>query len=142
GKSKIQNEISVPDAELCKLACGGEQVGVHFLHVFAHAIADLIHQLVHLGVRAFHDQFDAAIREVADVPANVVAEGDVLDGVAESDTLDMAGKVAGFAMGDLGRGHRADHIESLWWGKVENSARLPLFVESLEGKDSNVRLVR
>src|SRR4051812_23478070 len=99
----------MPDAELCKLAGGGEKVGVHFLHVSAHAIADLIHQFVHFIVWPFHDQLNATIREVADVSADVVAEGDVLDCVAEADALDMTGKVAGFAMGDLRRGHRGSY---------------------------------
>jgi hypothetical protein len=89
---------SVLDTEPVELPGGRGGVGFYFADVAVHAIFDVFEELVHVGVWAFHDEFDSAIGEVADVAEDVVLEGDVLDGVAEADALDAAGEVADATM--------------------------------------------
>src|SRR5205085_1990399 len=90
------------------------------------------------------------------IAANVVTERDVFDGVSKPNALHVTGKVAGFAVHRLGRGHGADDSEDLRWGEEKNSPRepelafeatmnrlvcLPLLVEVFECDHANVRLV-
>src|SRR5207237_344462 len=81
-----------------ELAGRGAGVDVHF----ADAVDPLLEgadEIVHLGGGTFHDQFDAAVGQVADITANVVAQREVLGSVAEADALHAARKIAGAAAG-------------------------------------------
>ena len=58
--------------------------------VAVHLLVEGLDELIHLAVGAFHDDFDAAVGEVADVTGDVVLEGEVLGGVAEANALNAA----------------------------------------------------
>ena len=82
----------MPDVKLVVFPRGRLHVALNFLYELVHLVADVGHQLVHFGLRAFHEQFDAAIGKVADVAVDVVAEGEVFDREAKPDALDAAGE--------------------------------------------------
>ena len=68
------------------------------LDVAVHFLFERIDQGVNLRVRAFHDYFNAPVRQIADVPADIVLQGDVLSGVSESNPLDTAGEMTSTSM--------------------------------------------
>ena len=88
----------MPDTELRKLPRSRKFNLIDLLHIPRHPIAHLIDQLFHLGLRAFHHQLDPAVGEILYVAANIVAKGDVFHRISESDSLDVAGEIAGLAM--------------------------------------------
>jgi hypothetical protein len=96
----------MPDIELGEFAGGGEEVGIDFLDIPGHSIADVGDELIHVRIRAFHHQLNPAIGEIADVSTNIVPLGDVPHGVPETDALHVAGEIAGFPMAALGHRHR------------------------------------
>jgi len=96
---------SVANAELGKLARGGEEILVYLFDIAAHALADLVDQLIHLAIRTLHDQLDSPIREVANVASDVVTQGDILHCVSKANALHVTREIAGLAMKRLGRVH-------------------------------------
>jgi hypothetical protein len=97
---------SVLDMEVIELSRGGEFLGFEIFDVLIHAVIDAVDDLFHLLRRAFHDKFDSAVGEVADVPEDIVGQRDVLDGVAKTDTLDSTGEMALQAMDGSGTTRR------------------------------------
>ena len=55
-------------------------IGIHFLF-------ERINESRQFAIGPFHHQFDATIRQVSDIAANVVLQSDILSGVPESNPL-------------------------------------------------------
>ena len=66
-------------------------VGIHFLF-------ERIDKLHQFAIRAFHDQFDAPVRQISDIPTNVILKRDVLSGIPEANPLHTPRKMTGAAM--------------------------------------------
>lgn len=88
----------MPDVEVIELPGGGKLVGIHAPDIGVHPPGDILDQMFHLSFGAFHHQFNPTIGKIADITANVVLKGDVLDGVPETHALHAAGEIAGAAM--------------------------------------------
>ncbi len=84
---------SVTDVEVVKLAGCRSGIKVYLLDVVVHAAIDRFNNLIHFLIRPFHDQFHAAVSEVSYISADVVLQGDILDGIPETHPLNPARKV-------------------------------------------------
>ena len=63
---------SVFYVKVIEFARSGQCVAFQILDVLVHAVVDAVDDLFHLLRRAFHDEFDSAIGEVADITEDVV----------------------------------------------------------------------
>ena len=91
------------NVEVFEFASGGQVFQINLLDEAVHLLADRAHDLIHVVVGAFHDELDATVGKVFDVAVNVVALGDVLNGVAETNPLDASAKMTFPAMGGVRR---------------------------------------
>ena len=66
--------------------------------VAVHLLFKTVNKLVDLAIGAFGDQFNAAVREIPDISANVVLKRDILGGITKSNPLDATRKMARTAM--------------------------------------------
>jgi len=55
--------------------------------------------LIYFLIGSLEDQFDAAVGKIADKTADIIAHGQILDGVTEADALDAALKISRAATG-------------------------------------------
>jgi hypothetical protein len=85
----------MPDPKPLKLPGGRAGFGFHISDVITHALADGMDNAFHLLFVSLHDEFDAAIGEVADVAADVMALGDVVRGVSEANPLNVSAEMVG-----------------------------------------------
>src|SRR5438128_640689 len=95
---------SVPDLEVIEFPGRWSGVQVNLLDEPRHPIVDGLHHLVHLLIRPFQHQLDPAIWKISHIAADVVLDGDVLDGVTEPNPLNAAAEVALPAMSRAGVG--------------------------------------
>ncbi len=83
----ILHFFSVSNMKMAEFTGGGEGGDVDVADVAGHAVFDRRQQLVHFFLGSFNDQFDPAIGQIADITADIVPHGDVLDRVAKTDAL-------------------------------------------------------
>jgi hypothetical protein len=100
--------LAVPDGKVRELAGGGKFSLIDALDVSVHSLLDRFDDVLDFSGRSFHHQFDAAIREIADVSGHVVTDGDVPGGVSESHALNSAVEMIETTM-NLGFNHRLGH---------------------------------
>jgi hypothetical protein len=72
---------------MVEFAGGGENDLIDRLNIWIHLPADFLDQALHLLIRAFHDQFDAPIRQIANIPGDVVLHRQIFNRVTEPHPL-------------------------------------------------------
>ena len=73
-------------------------MAVKTLDVAIHFLFNRIDQGINLGIRAFHNHFNSAIRQIADIPTDIILQGYVLSGVTESNPLNATGEMTSTSM--------------------------------------------
>jgi hypothetical protein len=84
----------MPDVEVLELARSRHVDEVDVLDEAIHLLADGVIDLVHVLVRTFHNQFNAAIRKILDIAVDVIALSNILNGIPEPDPLYAAAETA------------------------------------------------
>src|ERR1700685_3102144 len=91
---EICDLCSMPDGELLEFT-GGLVCGlIDIVDIAVHLAAHVAQKLLHLFIGAFDQQLDAAIRQIADVSADVVLHCQILHGISESHALHAPGVMA------------------------------------------------
>lgn len=87
------------DAEPAKFTGGGGHSQFHLIDEVAHSSFQGFDKLIYFLIGSLEDQFDAAVGKIADKTADIIAHGQILDGVTEADALDAALKISRAATG-------------------------------------------
>jgi len=64
---------SVPDGELLEFPGGRAGIDFDLTDETGHFAAEVIYDLIHIQIVAFHDELDPAIGKIADVAAHVIS---------------------------------------------------------------------
>ena len=81
---------SMSDVETGKFARGGLGIDTLTTDVAAQLIVDFGQKSCQICGLSFGHQFDSAIGQIADIAPDIVGHGEVMNGIAEADTLHPA----------------------------------------------------
>ena len=75
---------------------GGDRLDM--ADVVVHSAGDFGNELIEYLILPFQHHLDSPVRQIADVSADIILQGEVLGGVAETDPLNPAVEVVGLSM--------------------------------------------